>query len=282
MDSLNTTNMQLLAAVITYYPDLKLLKQNLAAVMDSVDRILIWENTPEKDKYQYRLKTSDKIEYAGDGVNSISRGLNYSWEYAKKNGFDYLLLLDQDSVFENLDDYLHKTISHPAAPLGIWGPEINEQRVEHDYEMTETCITSGMLLPVEMIDKIGGWDELFRIDCVDFDFCLCASESGFYTYTVKGARLKQRFGNPQAILFRGQKKYVKNYPPVRLYTYYRDIFILKKKHPESLFVKNALKARLKKMKGILFYESEKFNKATAIVKGIVAGLTYSYKGESRK
>ena len=269
--------MRLLAIIVSYYPDLDLLRRNLESITDYVDKILIWENTPEKDKFKYRLEPTDKLIYLGDGINSISRGLNNGWKYAKENGYDYLLLLDQDSIFQNLDYYLSKTIDTPKAPVGIWGPEVNEKKANEEFEEVETCITSGMLLSVQIIDKIGGWDELFPIDSVDLDFCICASELGIKTYMVKGAFLKQRFGNTKILRIFGKDKIQRNYPSKRLYTYYRDILILNKKHPENQFVKKSLIVRLKLIKGILFYESDRINKAIAIFKGIIAGLTYSHK-----
>ena len=94
-------NYRILAVVVTYYPEEDLLKNNIAAFIDEVDKVLIWENTPDVEKLQYRYIDNSKVEYCGDSVNSISRGLNYAWRYAQKEKYDYLLTMDQDSVFLN-------------------------------------------------------------------------------------------------------------------------------------------------------------------------------------
>ena len=94
--------MKILAIVVTYYPEKNLLKKNINAFIEYVDKVLIWENTPESEKLSFRFIHDEKIEYCGDGINSISHALNYGWKYAKRNGYDYLLTMDQDSILVNL------------------------------------------------------------------------------------------------------------------------------------------------------------------------------------
>ena len=81
---------KILAIVVTYYPEQDLLVRNVQAFIEHVSKVLIWENTPSPDKLQYRYVVHEKVEYYGDGINSISRALNFAWEYANENGFDYL------------------------------------------------------------------------------------------------------------------------------------------------------------------------------------------------
>ena len=102
---------KILAIVVTYYPEKDLLEKNVQAFINQVDKVLIWENTPSPDKLDYRFITHEKVEYHGDGINSISRALNYAWEYANENGYDYLLTMDQDSFFENFDYYVASSSS---------------------------------------------------------------------------------------------------------------------------------------------------------------------------
>ena len=47
--------MRILAIVVTYYPEKELLKKNISAFIDHVDKVLIWENTPEQEKLNYPL-----------------------------------------------------------------------------------------------------------------------------------------------------------------------------------------------------------------------------------
>ena len=76
---MNPGENHILAIVVTYYPDKQLLGDNIAAFIDHVDKVLVWENTPDLDKEAFRIPAGGKIEYCGDGNNSISRTLNYGW-----------------------------------------------------------------------------------------------------------------------------------------------------------------------------------------------------------
>ena len=149
---------RILAIVVTYYPEKDLLERNVQAFINHVDKVLIWENTPSPDKLDYRFIEHEKVEYYGDGINSISRALNYAWEYANEYGFDYLLTMDQDSYFENFDYYISKTVLNPKVPEGIWTPQMNGEIVSEDFEEIDIPITSGMLASVKIINTIGGWN----------------------------------------------------------------------------------------------------------------------------
>ena len=70
--------MKILAIVVTYFPEKELLEKNISAFINDVDRVLIWENTPDEKKLEYRFIDNSKIEYCGDGINSISHALNYA------------------------------------------------------------------------------------------------------------------------------------------------------------------------------------------------------------
>ena len=101
---------RILAIVVTYYPEKELLEKNVSAFINDVEKILIWENTPNDKKLLYRFLSDPKVDYCGDGVNSISHALNYAWKYAETNGYNYLLTMDQDSVFENFSLFIENTI----------------------------------------------------------------------------------------------------------------------------------------------------------------------------
>ena len=101
---------KILAIVVTYYPERDLLEKNISAYIEYVDKVLIWENTPEEYKLQYRFVEHKKVEYCGDGINSISHALNHAWKYAIENGYDYLLTMDQDSLWADFSSFLNNTI----------------------------------------------------------------------------------------------------------------------------------------------------------------------------
>ena len=266
---------KILAIVVTYYPEKELLVRNVQAFIEHVSKVLIWENTPSPDKLGYRYITHEKVEYYGDGINSISRALNYAWEYANENGFDYLLTMDQDSYFENFDFYIAKTVCCKDAPAGIWTPQMNGEIVSSDYEEIDIPITSGMLASVEIVNAIGGWNESYTIASVDDEFFLQAHQCKIKKYKVKDASLLQRFGITQVVTVFGHKLELRNYGPQRLYDIYRNNIILIRKYPKIDYLrKNFFHYWLKAIVLVFLFERQRFKKTAAIFKGIISGLRY--------
>lgn len=266
---------KILAIVVTYYPEKELLVRNVQAFIEHVDKVLIWENTPSPDKLDYRFIIHEKVEYFGDGINSISRALNFAWEYANEKGYDYLLTMDQDSYFENFDFYVAKTVLCEDAPIGIWTPQMNKEFVSSEYEEIDIPITSGMLASVKIVNEIGGWNESYTIASVDDEFFLQAHQCKIKKYKVKDASLLQRFGITQVVTVFGHKLELRNYGPQRLYDIYRNNIILIRKYPKIDYLrKNFFHYWLKAIVLVFLFENQRFKKTAAIFKGILSGLRY--------
>ena len=263
----------ILTIIVTYFPEKELLEKNINAIIHSVDKVLIWENTPSDLCENYRFINHKKIEYCGDGINSISHALNYAWRYAQDNGYDYLLTMDQDSCFVDFPRYLKQTILNENAPIGIYSPPIDEGRIVRDFEEIDMPITSGMLIAVTLIDKIGGWDEAFKIDSVDDEFCLHAHTLGIKTFAVKGIVMQHRLGFPVTRRFLGHTIILRNYSPYRLHDIYKNNIILVRKYSQFTYIKKNLLNWLKQIFWILLFEDDKAKKLMSILRGCFAGLT---------
>ena len=263
----------ILSIIVTYFPEKELLEKNINAIIHSVDKVLIWENTPSDFCENYRLINHKKIEYCGDGINSISHALNHAWRYAKTNGYDYLLTMDQDSHFEDFPCYLEQTIFNESAPKGIYSPPIEGRTIVRDFEEIDMPITSGMLIPITLIDKIGGWDEEFKIDSVDDEFCLHAHTLGIKTFAVKGIVMQHRLGFPVTRRFLGHTIILRNYSPYRLHDIYKNNIILVRKYSQFTYIKKNLLNWLKQIIWMLLFEDDKAKKLMSILRGCFAGLT---------
>lgn len=267
-------NNRILAIVVTYYPEKELLEKNISAFINYVDKIIIWENTPESVKLSYRIVNA-KIEYFGDSANSISRGLNYAWRYAKENGYHYLLTMDQDSLlfeFETLKNYafLHST------EMMILGPTLSDTDYEKSSLKTVRCekiITSGMLIPVKILDLLGGYNEKLKVDGIDTDLCLRANLQGIHVCQVNGCFLQQRFGQP--LVYKGKETRMISYSARRLRSILGAHVYLMRKYPnmsdatKKEIMNNLIKTRLK---SILRFEDNKISKTYHLLMGIIDGV----------
>ena len=263
---------RILAIVVTYYPDRELLIQNVGAFIDYVDKVLIWENTTSETKL-YRFVQHEKIEYCGDGINSISRALNYAWRYAKDNGYMYLLTMDQDSVWENFESYLKRTIWNPQAPYGLYGPNVSGKIYEEQW-VHQDLITSGMLVPLQILDDVGGYYEQFNVDGIDLYLCYSAREKGYEAYMIPQSRMNQHFGRIGVNSFTFCKFSTYNYSATRLYEIYKSqIIILRRFKTNREFKKFFWMNRIIKWPlKIILVETHKIEKIEAIIRGIVDGL----------
>lgn len=268
--------MKILAIIVTYYPDKDLLMSNIDSFIDYVDDILVWENTPDSEKMDFRIISHKKIQYCGDGTNSISHALNYAWKYAKKNEYHYILIMDQDSLFENFEKYIERTVKSQYVPEGIWGPSLSKDYPNHpQVEEVNSVINSGTLVKTDIVNKIGGWNESFEIDGVDDEFCLRAKQIGICSYRINDCYLKQRYGTPKIVSFLGKKVLLRNDSPERLYGIYKNFTILSRMYPEAKgFRTEYIKVWIKgQMKWIVMFETHRIKKLSSILRGIFDGMT---------
>jgi len=269
---------KILAIVVTYYPDKQLISNNINAFIENVDKVLIWENTPYEDSNKYRFIVNEKIEYCGDGVNSISKALNFGWKYASDNNYDYLLTMDQDSVWINFQEFLDKTINNKPNCDCVWGPTIVGRGYNEEFHLGD-IITSGMLVPVKILNDVGGYFEEFRIDGIDAFFCYSAMEKGYPVYTVAGCLLKQQFGNIDSFSI-GKFHFLSyQYNSIRLFEIYKSQIIIQRRFKTTNeYKQNFWKNRILRWPiKIILSEKNKLSKLKAILQGIIAGLVYRIK-----
>ena len=122
------------------------------------------------------------------------------FEYAQKNGQDWVLTLDQDSVCPDnlISEYKkHMNMEH----LGMLCPLIddrnygNEAASSSEVEEVQRCITSAALSPVSVWEAVGGYMEELFIDFVDHDFCAKLQENGYKVIRVNTTHLLHEIGH---------------------------------------------------------------------------------------
>lgn len=271
--------MKLCAIVVTYYPDVEETTENIMNYLPLIDKLIIWENTPKKDLNKYKIKIaesiseSNKIIYNGTGDNvGISKALNWAVDYALKNGFTHLLTMDQDSIWSNFRKYRDE-IELSAGQLSFYVPLING----NINSKNNVHITSGMIVPTDVYKKVGGYCEEFKIDVVDYEFCIRCSTYGIFPKIIKEANLIQKFGIPDVKSIFGHNIICSNYNPERLFNIVKNYTILIKSYDICLTEKwNLIKFWiLKTPLKIILFEKHKLNKIWAIMSGLVSGMGHT-------
>ena len=195
-----------------------------------------------------------RIVFRGDESNAgIAVALNAAWQEAVAGGYDAVLTMDQDSVWKAFGDFL-EAIESPDAPDGFYAPRILSNPGIEDREVSgkdvvvgkntvsststtmvfapfDTAFTSGMLIPIQVIEKVGGWSEDFRVDGIDNEFCLHARSLGIQGYRVSSGWLEHALGKVVVKRLFGLRFRTYNYTPDRLFGIYRNNLIAIKKYP---------------------------------------------------
>jgi rhamnosyltransferase len=115
--------------------------------------------------------------------------LNTGVRWAKAHGFRYVALFDQDSAVTEgfMQAMVAEYDSHPQRDkVAIVTPSQVERSTRRPRGQWPTkdgsplvAITSGSLMPLEIFDRCGWFQEELIIDCVDHEYCLRARSLGY-------------------------------------------------------------------------------------------------------
>lgn len=282
------TSYSILGVVVVYKPEKALLIKNISAIIADVDYLIIWKNSELGFSETEIISLCDKkIRIEGNQGNmGISYPLNFAWKYASKMGYNYLLTMDQDSVFENFHFYKKSIFQNLNNKKSIVGPLYNKKvssNAAFEKLHTPFLITSGMVVPISVLDTVNGYITDFFVDCIDVEFCVRCFCYEIDVYQFTGACIKQKFGNSQRKVFCGKSITCTNYSRERLYNIFKNIIIIYRLYDHSPLVRNKIFEYLKNyFLFMLLVENNRFTKAKSILLGIYHGLRSNLSNYSRK
>lgn len=186
------------AGIVLFNPDdINRFKCCLERLIEQFETIYIFNNGEHSDFSKY----SSVVYICEEENKGIAYALNCIMENAKKDGYQWVLTMDQDSLIpRGMKVDFSKTISlHPE--VGIVCPQVIDKRrsylhVEHSdtEEYVDFCITSASCTSIEAWEKCGKFDEWMFIDLVDNDFCKRLVFSGYKILKLNNWILDQEFG----------------------------------------------------------------------------------------
>lgn len=277
------------AGIVLYEPDLERLLENVNAVSGQVERIYLVDNGSSNiAEINGAFAGQDNIGIIENGENyGIAKALNQLCSYAKEDGFEWIVTLDQDSVVYS--DMVEKMLPlTDKNRIALIAPFVNDdyEREENPEALPDTeditrCNTSGCMTRLSVWEKIGGFDEKMFIDCVDFDYCTRLLKSGYRVVRVNTAAIHHRLGKAKEVrffipvgkLFKIEKLkkpfYTYNHSPLRTYYYARNILYYMYKHRDFIDMKQERRTYIRWFVLKVFFESQKLKKLWAIIKGTV-------------
>lgn len=269
-----------LAGVVVYYnPEEKDL-ENINSYISELDKLYIIDNS-DTDRINSLLPQNAKIKYIPNYSNlGVAKALNIGINEAVKDGFKFLLTMDQDSYFD--ENGLHKLKSCARElndkSIGIISPwhatKLNVSKPEGiDYPID--VMTSGNIVDIEICKKIGCFKDWLFIDSVDIEFCLNLKKNGYKVARCNNVILHHDLGNIKFHRIFGKEFICLNHSYVRRYYIARNSLYIKKMYEnlEPRFCDiNSRQRRF--IFTIVLFEKDKWRK----IRSIFLGKLDYYKG----
>lgn len=287
---INTFN-KIAAGIVLYNPDFERLKENINSITPQIDKLVLVNNGIDNQSIESELLhfigSNKKINLINNGCNyGVAYALNQICQWAKEQGYEWVLTLDQDSVCEkNMIEMLVNSKEFTEERVGILCPTIvfekdgiviaktDKIQDPSSGSSLEACITSGSLTNIKAWDEVGGFDEWMFIDHVDNDFCRTLQNAHYRILRVSNAVLYQQAGEMKyrKTIF-GKTILLPNYSEKRNYYISRNTIYFIRKHKRTISImREILRFLYIELRKIL-YEKGKLGTIRSAIRGIEDGL----------
>lgn len=234
--------------------------------------VYIIDNTPVNSVLDTKCLPVNSCVLSENENLGLSKSLNMLCSKALSDGFIFLCLLDQDSVFDVLSiNQIVKVINeNENENVGIFSPRIiyshkNEYRFNSLTEPILWAITSGSFINLNAFKVVGKFDENYFIDRIEYDYCELLRENGFDIIQVNNATLNQSLGNVKCIY----NKEIYQHSPLRNYYQFRNrayFYLFKSRRTIFYNIWRFASGSAAQILKIIVFEDQKIKKIGYIVK----------------
>lgn len=275
--------MKVCAGVVTYNPNILRLRENFNSISIQVSQIFVVDNNSKNigEIEEVINEYSNIILIKNRRNEGIAYALNRILINSYKQGFKWVLTLDQDSICNNdlVEEYV-KRLSNDQ--IGMLCSNINDlnlgilEGIEDNIDKeVDFCITSGSLLSVKAWKEVGGFDNELFIDRVDTDMCYSLVNKGYKIVKISYTGLIHEIGSGKVIKVLGKNIYLYNHSDFRRYYINRNAIIISKRYAKTTLI-HEIFYLLNRTILILIYEDNKAKKLYSGMKGIIDGLTFKH------
>lgn len=286
------------AVVVLYNPPIFILRRLLDSIREQVDHIIMVDNSTE---FAIKKQIAEVLPENGtyidlNGNRGIAAAQNKGIEIAKRLNSRFVLFLDQDSALPaNMVDKLLATYNYlvdNGCKVAAIGPSFLDEKtnelariIRHDkfkvqriipdqskkFMFADYIISSGSLIPIKVINAVGGMNKQLFIDWVDIEWCLRAKQFGYESYVA-----------PQIIMGHcvGDDFVNVGNTAVNLHTDFRNYFIVRNSVYLTLYSKLPMNFRVVQMGKVplyvLFYSYHSKNRRHSLAlltKAVIDGVT---------
>lgn len=226
---------RILAAIVSYN-DSDALATTARAVRNQVDSLVILDNGSMASALHAirQIAVECKAELVQLKQNmGIGFALNLALQRAIVNGYQWLLTLDQDSTVA--PGMVHQLLAFALGDerISVAAPILTQRKTKHldvRPRYLDAAITSGNLVRTKIARTVGGYNEYYFIDSVDFEFCLRLRRNGYKILGVPSAHMAHRLGDILSKRFMGRDFHYCRHSPLRQYYMFRNHLYLCKSY----------------------------------------------------
>ncbi|HUX82748.1 MAG TPA: glycosyltransferase family 2 protein [Halothiobacillus sp.] len=287
------------AVVVTYTPELDGLILSLRSLAAQVELVIVVDNgSAAQNALSLALAAFDRCIFEPQKGNlGLGSALNTGVERARSLKATHVLLMDQDSVpcprmvdlmVMHLDGFMG---DRPVAAIGPRFVDVNNGAVSQHVHFeslrigripcvenapclsTDFLITSGSLIPIQVLDDVGPMDESLFIDHVDTEWCLRAKSKGYALLGDCEALLEHDLGEYRKRIWFGRWRDVPVHKAFRYYYIFRNsILLYRRKYIPWAWIRVDL-IRLVYILGFsILFGPDRLNKMAMMWKGVRDGL----------
>ncbi len=239
----------MIAAITLLFKPLPEVYRNIKTYLDEVDCLYLVDNSPSTCSFPEGLLEEEKVKLLSSGTNmGVAEAYNLGLQNAQKDGYRWLMTMDQDSFFESRQtEHFFEDFSKASKNnLGIYAPLHNPKFLsQQGDEPVSVVMSSASIVNVDMALKLGSFDSALFIDEVDHEFCLRIQQNGFIVLQNKSVYLNHSLGEEV-------RKGVKKYSSTRLYYMTRNHFYIKNRYQD--LYPAYFRKRISYMRKFLFWQ----------------------------
>ena len=285
------------AVFVCFYPDFELFHSALLALSGQVGKIVVVNNGADAQIEQW-LNSNDVVHLNYQKNLGVATAHNKGIEWAASHDFKYVMLMDQDSIATPdmvaamavsakqlaLEGIKYAAIgprivsmktgeSHPMIRLGLISNTRPYDDAMNKAMEVDILISSGTLIPLEVINEIGNMNEGLFIDNVDIEWCFRARHKGYKLYIEPNAVLRHNLGDSTKKIWLLGNMPMVLHKPVRLYYMMRNrILLYSLAHTPAIWIVHDVFRVIAKFLIFSLLISPRKNNSMMMLKGIVDGI----------
>lgn len=213
------------AIIVTFQPNSNALFALIDSVLPQVGAVVIVDNASDGIWQQTIEHTRSNLSLRRQPCNvGLAAAQNVGIEWAKSRSCSHVLMLDQDSEPESqMVSELLKALQLLSVEnkVGAVGPRFHDRREDRDAPFVKIgfprnqklwcannaqfiagdfLISSGMLIPIEVLNHVGSMDAGLFIDNVDLEWSFRVRAKGYALYGVCSATMYHHLGDDRRVL----------------------------------------------------------------------------------